>query len=139
MPGLALSLRRQLVEMRDDTRERYDVARVTEIMARRMPDDRMLFSCLCRHLHRHLGAFEPVDFVRFARGLAATQYRDDRVVHAMSKWARKRASEFSAQDWDAFLLAIGTLRDSQHHVRELRKAVPALAPSPQRAVEAGDA
>ena len=50
------------------------------------PEEHALFSTLCRalldqllgvhqsqtrsgrHLHRHLGFFEPVDFVRFARG-----------------------------------------------------------------------
>ena len=39
-----------------------------------------------RYLHRHLGIFEPVDFVRFTRGLAAAEYRDERVTHALPKW-----------------------------------------------------
>ena len=51
------------------------MARVIEIFARRFPEDRVLFSTLCKHLHRHLGFFEPVDFVRFTRGLALAEYR----------------------------------------------------------------
>jgi len=120
MPELAFNLRSRLLEMRDDTRERYDVARVTEIFGRRMPEDNALFSCLCRHLHRHLAIFEPVDFVRFTRGLAAAQYRDDRVVHALAKWARKRSAEFSSHDWEAFVTSLGALK-------ELRRTVSSRA------------
>lgn len=138
MPGLARSLRRRIVELRENTRDRYDIARVAEILARRMPDDRTLFSCLCRHLHRHLAVFEPVDFVRFARGLAASQYRDDRVAHALTKWARKRAAEFSAHDWDSFVLAITAMRDDVETERELRQAAPALVPLAPLPLARGD-
>lgn len=111
MPGFHAGLVRRIIEMRDETRERYDIARVVEIFARRRPEDRELFSTLCRHLHRHLPVFEPVDFVRFSRGLAATDYRDDRVVHALGKWARKRVSEFSHYDWESFLGSLANLRE----------------------------
>lgn len=120
-PDFARMLKRRLLELRNDTRERYDVARVTEIFARRYPDDRALFSCLCRHLHRHLGVFEPVDFVRFARGLARAEYRDERAVHALAKWAEKRLAEFSAFDWDKFcdsLEALGASPARLSHLRE---------------------
>merc|ERR1719356_1471399 len=129
LPGMTHALTKRLKELRDESKERYDVARVAEVFARRCPSDTALFSLLCKHLHRHLGVFEPVDFVRFARGLAATEYRDDRVVHALTKWARKRASEFSAHDWDSFVLAVATLRGgSEEHERELRESAPALVP-----------
>lgn len=125
-PGVAQSLKCRLMEMRDETRERYDIARVMEVFARRCPKDRALFSCLCRHLHRHFAGFEPVDFVRFTRGLSATKYRDDRVAHALAKWARKRAAEFSAHDWDGFVCALAGLRNDVARVRQLREVGPAL-------------
>ena len=78
------------------------MGRVVEVFAYRRPEDSSLFSCLCRHMHRHLAMFEPVDFVRFSRGLSKTTYRDDRVVNALSKWAAKRSAEFSFFDWERF-------------------------------------
>merc|ERR1711879_311661 len=119
-PELSRALTRRVLELRDETRERYDVARVIEVFARRFPEDRPPLSTLCRHLHRHLACFEPVDFVRSARGLAATEYRDDRVVHALAKWSRKRIAEFSAFDWDKFVLALTAMGASSARVAELR-------------------
>jgi len=130
LPGLSKRLAGRLLELRDESRERYDVARVTEVFSRRCPKNRALFSTLCRHLHRHLGIFQPVDFVRFLRGLAAASYRDERVVNALAKWARKRAAEFSAFDWDALLASLsslskgGKLRAEQ--LRELGRPLPTV-------------
>jgi len=118
-----LTLAKRLVELRDDTRERYDISRVIEVFARRCPDRTELFSTLCRHVHRHLGVFEPVDFVRFARGLSLVEYRDDRVAHALDKWARKRSAEFSPFDWDAFLTCMAELGDGgKRRSQQLRKS-----------------
>lgn len=108
--GLAPALAKRIVDLRDETKERYDIARVIEIFGKRTPEDRALFSCLNRHIHRHLLVFEPVDFVRCARGLVLTEYRDDRVAHALSKWAAKRAAEFSTHDWDRLASALATLK-----------------------------
>eukprot|EP00931_Biecheleriopsis_adriatica_P075983 TRINITY_DN49747_c0_g1_i1.p1 TRINITY_DN49747_c0_g1~~TRINITY_DN49747_c0_g1_i1.p1 ORF type:complete len:611 (-),score=129.10 TRINITY_DN49747_c0_g1_i1:124-1956(-) len=121
MPGFSQALVRRLMELKDESKECYDIARVTEIFSRRHPQDRALFSTLCRHLHRHLGLFEPVDFVRFTRGLAAAEYRDDRVVHAMSKWAQKRLQEFSAHDWDGFVTSMGKLGATDMRQSQLRE------------------
>lgn len=77
-------------------------------------------------MHRHLGFFEPVDFVRFARGLAASAYRDDRVVHAMAKWARKRLAEFSSFDWHRFVYALGELGAREESLAKMREVGPAL-------------
>lgn len=121
MPGLAQVLAKRLKALRDDGKERYDVARVIEIFARRFPEDRVLFSTLCKHLHRHLGFFEPVDFVRFTRGLALAEYRDDRVTHALSKWARKRSKEFSKKDWEGFLGALESLGANEKRNATLRE------------------
>lgn len=128
MPGFALILTKRLMELRDETKERYDVARMIEVFARRCPSDRALFSCFCRHLHRHLGMFEPVDFVRFARGLAATEYRDDRVPHALAKWACKRYAEFSAYDWDGFVDSLAVLGVPEARLAKLRQFGPAMVP-----------
>lgn len=131
VPGLSKQLAERLLTLRDDTQERYDVARVTEVFSRRCPENRALFSTLCRHLHRHLGVFQPVDFVRFLRGLSAASYRDERVVHATAKWARKRAAEFSPFDWDALLASMGELsRGGQARAEKLRslgRPLPAVA------------
>jgi len=110
MPGVAERLTRQILNLRDDSQEHYDIARVTEIFARRCPENRALFSCLCRHLHRHLAIFEPVDFVRFSRGLLRSEYRDSRATHALAKWATKRKEEFSTNDWSDFSEHIASLR-----------------------------
>merc|ERR1719215_1336592 len=116
MPEFSNTLRSRILALREESKERYDVARVCEIFGRRMPKNNAVFSCLCRHLHRHLGIFEPVDFVRFTRGLAKTEYRDDRVVHSLSKWATKRAAEFSTFDWDAFLNSLEKLGAREERV-----------------------
>ncbi|CAE8715308.1 unnamed protein product [Polarella glacialis] len=129
MPGLSQALVRRLMELKDESKECYEVPRVTEIFARRCPKDNALFSTLCRHLHRHLGFFEPVDFVRFTRGLAAAEYRDDRVVHALSKWAKKRLAEFSAHDWDSFCTSLDKLGATEVRLGELRKLGPAPPPA----------
>lgn len=111
--GFQRVLSKRVVDLRDDTKNLYDVARAIEIFSRRCPQDNVLFSTLCRHIHRHLAKFEPVDFLRVARGLTAVTYRDDRVVHALAKWAAKRAAEFSSHDWEAFVSAVGVLKGSQ--------------------------
>ncbi|CAE7856425.1 POLA2 [Symbiodinium microadriaticum] len=130
MPGLAQVLARRLMDLRDETKECYDVARVAEIFSRRCPEEHALFSTLCRHLHRHLGFFEPVDFVRFARGLAAAEYRDDRVAHALPKWAEKRLREFSPHDWDSFLTSMSRLGTSTEKLSQLRESGPAPPTEP---------
>lgn len=130
MPGLAQVLARRLMDLRDETKECYDVARVAEIFSRRCPEEHALFSTLCRHLHRHLGFFEPVDFVRFARGLAAAEYRDDRVAHALPKWAEKRLREFSPHDWDSFLTSMSRLGTSAEKLSQLRDSGPAPPTEP---------
>eukprot|EP00434_Breviolum_minutum_P031021 symbB.v1.2.027438.t1/scaffold2812.1/size71925/3 len=127
LPGFFQALAQRLMSLKDETRECYDVARVTEIFSRRCPEEHALFSTLCRHLHRHLGFFEPVDFVRFTRGLAATEYRDERVTHALPKWAQKRHKEFSKHDWDSFvtsLAQLGASESRQSHLREIGPPVP---------------
>ncbi|CAK0850711.1 unnamed protein product [Prorocentrum cordatum] len=106
---LARALIKRFMKLRNETKERYDVGRMAEVFARRAPEDKALFSALCRHVHRHLGVFEPLDFVRFARGLAAAEYRDERVVHALAKWARKRSAEFTTYDWDRFVKSVGSM------------------------------
>jgi hypothetical protein len=126
MPGLSQALVVRFMELRDETKECYDVARVAEIFGRRCPKDKPLFSTLCRHVHRHFGFFEPVDFVRFARGLAMAEYRDDRVVHALSKWAQKRIKEFSAHDWANFLGSMGQLGAGETRQSHLLKIGPAI-------------
>lgn len=124
MPGFAQVLAKRLKELRDDTTDSYDVARVIEVFGRRFPEDRRLFSVLCKHMHRHLGFFEPVDFIRFVRGLSLAEYRDDRVTHALGKWARKRREEFSQADWAAFLRALESLGVSEKRTASL-KEIPA--------------
>jgi len=125
LPSFSRALARRVVELKDESKERYDVALVVEVLSTQCPDNRLVFSVLCRHLHRHLGIFEPVDFVRFTRGLSATDYRDDRVVHALSKWATKRAAEFSTFDWDAFLNSLEKLGAREDRLTELRSIAPA--------------
>merc|ERR1712113_678778 len=116
------------MELRDEGKERYDVARLVEVFARRVPHNKAVFSCLCKHVHRHLGIFEPVDFVRFARGLSSTEYRDDRVVHALAKWATKRVAEFSSFDWGALVHSLIALGASEARSAQLWS----LGPSQER-------
>lgn len=105
MPGFTQVMAKRVKELRGEPKELYNVARVIEVFARRVPTDRALFSCLCRHAHWHLGYFEPVDFARFARGLSMSEYRDARVTHALAKWALKRQAEFSERGWQDFMSA----------------------------------
>mmetsp|Transcript_18140 Transcript_18140/g.50422 ORF Transcript_18140/g.50422 Transcript_18140/m.50422 type:complete len:609 (+) Transcript_18140:147-1973(+) len=119
-PGFSEGLARRVMELRDETKEQYDIARVIEIFARRCPEERALFSTLCRHMHRHLAVFEPVDFVRTVRGLSLTEYRDDRVVYSLAKWAGKRAAEFSSYDWDSFITAVAVLKGKEGGALEER-------------------
>lgn len=130
VPGFFQALAQRLMGLKDETRECYDVARVTEIFSRRCPEDHALFSTLCRHLHRHLGFFEPVDFVRFTRGLAAAEYRDERVTHALPKWAQKRHKEFSPRDWDAFVTSLSKLGASDVRQSQLREMGPPVPSEP---------
>lgn len=130
VPGFFQALAQRLMGLKDETRECYDVARVTEIFSRRCPEDHALFSTLCRHLHRHLGFFEPVDFVRFTRGLAAAEYRDERVTHALPKWAQKRHKEFSPHDWDAFVTSLSKLGASDVRQSQLREMGPPVPSEP---------
>eukprot|EP00933_Yihiella_yeosuensis_P077333 TRINITY_DN8772_c1_g1_i2.p1 TRINITY_DN8772_c1_g1~~TRINITY_DN8772_c1_g1_i2.p1 ORF type:complete len:618 (-),score=123.63 TRINITY_DN8772_c1_g1_i2:69-1922(-) len=123
-PEFEQALVQRLLALKDETKECYDVARVTEIFGRRCPEHSALFSTLCRHLHRHLAFFEPVDFVRFARGLATAQYRDDRVVHALHKWARKRLDEFSPHDWASFVGSLTQLGATEQRQEQLRNMGP---------------
>eukprot|EP00927_Polykrikos_kofoidii_P059922 TRINITY_DN55012_c0_g1_i1.p1 TRINITY_DN55012_c0_g1~~TRINITY_DN55012_c0_g1_i1.p1 ORF type:complete len:650 (-),score=82.24 TRINITY_DN55012_c0_g1_i1:10-1959(-) len=134
LPGFSQALVGRIKDLRDTSRDRYDVARVTEILLRRFPQDDLLASCLCKHLHRHLAIFEPLDFVRFARGLSASEYRDDRVTHAMAKWARKRSAEFSTVDWDALVDALGKLGARESSFAAMRAPLPQLTlpPVPNR-------
>merc|ERR1712060_110800 len=85
-------------------------------------------------VHRHLGIFEPVDFVRFTRGLVRTEYRDDRVVHAISKWASKRVAEFSTFDWEEFLTGLEALGARSDRLDQLRTIAP---PQPQMRISDG--
>eukprot|EP00929_Paragymnodinium_shiwhaense_P097946 TRINITY_DN59509_c0_g1_i1.p1 TRINITY_DN59509_c0_g1~~TRINITY_DN59509_c0_g1_i1.p1 ORF type:complete len:638 (-),score=62.33 TRINITY_DN59509_c0_g1_i1:110-2023(-) len=125
-PGMSQALKGRLLELRDENREIYDVAGVVQIFAKRHPEDTAIFSCLCKHMHRHLGFFEPVDFVRFARGLASTAYRDDRVTHAMTKWAHKRLPEFSSLHWHRFISALSALGARESSIERLREVGPVL-------------
>mmetsp|Transcript_97859 Transcript_97859/g.204040 ORF Transcript_97859/g.204040 Transcript_97859/m.204040 type:complete len:613 (-) Transcript_97859:29-1867(-) len=142
-PDIHKSLASRIIALRDETKEQYDVARVIEIFARRFPENIMLFSTLSRHIHRHLAHFEPMDFARATRGLAKAKYRDDRVVHALAKWAGKRASEFSSYDWANFTEAARVLRGKNTQLLDERfEAVappmpsdPRLGPSEYRLVE----
>ncbi|CAK9101975.1 unnamed protein product [Durusdinium trenchii] len=130
LPGFAEALAQRFMALKDESKERYDVARVTEIFAKRCPEDQALFSTLCRHLHRHLGIFEPVDFVRFTRGLAASEYRDQRVTHALPKWAQKRHQEFSPHDWDSFVTSLTKLGASDVRESQLREIGPPAPSEP---------
>jgi len=127
--GFSHVLGARLKDLKDESRERYDVARVVEVFSRRCPEDQLLFSCLCRHVHRHLGIFEPVDFVRFARGLSATEYRDHRIPHALAKWGCKRFAEFSSFDWEGFVRSLATLNLAEKKVAQLRELGSALQAS----------
>eukprot|EP00928_Gymnodinium_smaydae_P094784 TRINITY_DN8017_c0_g1_i1.p1 TRINITY_DN8017_c0_g1~~TRINITY_DN8017_c0_g1_i1.p1 ORF type:complete len:641 (+),score=146.68 TRINITY_DN8017_c0_g1_i1:158-2080(+) len=128
-PGTAKVLRHRFLELRDEGRERYDVARVTEVFARREPGRNALFSTLCKHLHRHLSIFQPIDFVRFTRGLAMTTYRDDRVVHALGKWARKRSGEFTATDWHRLIESLASMRAREWSLQQMRDMGPPEPPN----------
>ncbi|CAJ1360360.1 unnamed protein product [Effrenium voratum] len=130
MPGLSQALAARLMALKSETKECYDVARVTEIFSKRCPEDHGLFSTLCRHVHRHLGYFEPVDFVRFTRGLAAAEYRDERVTLTLPKWAQKRHKEFSPHDWDAFVTSLARLGASEIRQRKLRELGPPAPTEP---------
>jgi hypothetical protein len=125
-PGVEQALSSQLLALRNETKECFDVGRVVEVFAFRRPDDSSLFSSLCRHVHRHLGIFEPMDFVRFSRGLSKTTYRDARVVHALSKWAAKRSAEFSPNSWNRFTSALTTLGADAWRVEKLQQLTPVL-------------
>mmetsp|Transcript_31591 Transcript_31591/g.87132 ORF Transcript_31591/g.87132 Transcript_31591/m.87132 type:complete len:661 (+) Transcript_31591:117-2099(+) len=139
LPGMSQVLTKRLLQLRDEGQERYDVARVAEVFARRCPSNLALFSCLCKHAHRHLGAFEPVDFVRFARGLSASEYRDDRVVHALAKWAQKRLAEFSSFDWHGFVSALAVLGAREASLAKLRAVGPPLPQASLPGASASDA
>lgn len=120
-PGFSMDLVRRLMELREEPKEKFDVPRVLEIFAARRPDDGALFSSLCRHVHRHLALFEPADFVRAARGLSKSEYRDERVTHAMAKWAQKRCDEFTTFDWQRFLESLGAMGFSEHRLDQMRR------------------
>lgn len=128
-PGVEQALSTQLIARRNETKECFDVGRVVEVFAYRRPEDSSLFSCLCRHMHRHLAMFEPVDFVRFSRGLSKTTYRDDRVVNALSKWAAKRSAEFSFFDWERFTVALAALGADARRVEKMRQFAPETPPA----------
>lgn len=87
--------------LRYEGREKYDIARLMELLAKRLPswkENEQLVSCLCKHVHRHLQFFEGVDFVRALTALLQSDYRDARVLAAIGKWVKKRESEFSKHD-----------------------------------------
>ncbi|CAE6931062.1 POLA2 [Symbiodinium sp. CCMP2592] len=110
MPGLAQVLARRLMDLRDETKECYDVARVAEIFSRR-----------CIPLRR---GEEAVILAELCSDEVDEGYRDDRVAHALPKWAEKRLREFSPHDWDSFLTSMSRLGTSAEKLTQLRDSGP---------------